>query len=133
MRIDPSQLPPAYRAQIAGIAPTKAPKPRGMNKWESEYAKKLEALKAAGVVRWYGFERITLKLAHDTRYTPDFLVWFVNGDFQCHEVKGHWRDDALVKIKVAADLFRMFRFIAVRLEGGAWQSRIFLPDGDHRG
>jgi hypothetical protein len=41
------------------------------------------------------------------------MVLKSDGALECHEVKGHWTDDALVKIRVAAEQFP-FRFIAVR-------------------
>ena len=58
-------------------------------------------------------QSMTLKLADDTRYTPDFWVVDANGQIICHEAKGFWRDDAKVKIKVAARLFRELRFCSV--------------------
>jgi len=99
-----------------------------MNKTEAEYAQRLEYGKHTGAILWYKFEAITLKLADDTRYTPDFAVLIAGGEFQLHEVKGFWQDDAKVKIKVAASMFP-FRFIAVRKlpkkEGGGWQNQEF--------
>lgn len=63
---------------------------------------------------------ITLKLADDCRYTPDF--WFVDGgQIMIHEVKGFFRDDAKVKIKVAARLFLAFNFFVVMKVKGDWQ------------
>lgn len=70
-----------------------------------------------------------MKLAHDTRYTPDFLVMRRDFSLECHECKGgYWEDDALVKIKVAAAKFP-FRFLSARLlpkkAGGGWELREF--------
>ena len=36
-----------------------------------------------------------------------------DGTLECHEVKGHWEDDARVKIKCAAEKFP-FRFVAMK-------------------
>lgn len=47
------------------------------------------------------------------------MVLRADGVFEVHEVKGHWEDDARVKIKVAAELYP-FKFIAVRKQKGAW-------------
>lgn len=103
-------------------------KPGVMNGLESEYAGILEARKLAGEVALYLFEAITLKLAADTRYTPDFMVMLADGTLECHETKGFWEGDALVKIKCAADKFP-FRFVAMqkltRREGGGWRAREF--------
>src|ERR1051326_3404515 len=48
---------------------------------------------------WIGIQCLTLKLADDCRYTPD-LITIHTGLVQAREVKGFWRDDAKVKIKV---------------------------------
>lgn len=72
---------------------------------------------------WYRFEGIKLRLADNTFYSPDFAVMRADGQMELHEVKGYWRDDAKVKIKVAADQYPM-RFIAVKAlpkkQGGGW-------------
>lgn len=99
-----------------------------MNKTEAAYAAHLEAEKHAGTVLWFKFEGVKLRLADNTFYTPDFAVMSADGALECHEAKGHWQDDARVKIKVAADLYP-FRFIAVTAEakkrGGGWKVEAF--------
>lgn len=62
---------------------------------------------------WVAFEGIKLKLADKTYYTPDFFLMRSDGTLECHEVKGHWEDDARVKIKCAAEKFP-FRFVAIK-------------------
>lgn len=69
--------------------------------------------------QYIGVQSITLKLADDCRYTPDFVTIF-QGDIRAYEVKGFWRDDAKVKIKVAARMFPM-RFVVVQWIKGQWQ------------
>jgi hypothetical protein len=46
-----------------------------------------------------------------------------------HETKGFWRDDALVKIRAAAEQYPWFRFLAFRKlpKGGGWQRETFGP------
>ena len=99
-----------------------------MNKTETAYAERLEALKHAGLVLWYRFEGIKLRLADNTFYTPDFAVLCADGIMECHEVKGFWSDDARVKIKVAADMYP-FRFMALKVlskkNGGGWEVETF--------
>lgn len=100
-----------------------------MNGLELAYAENvLEPLKRAGEILEYWFERFTFKIADDCRYTPDFVVLFPDGLLQCRETKGVWEDDALVKIKVAAEMFP-FEFIAIqrlpKKEGGGWKEREF--------
>ena len=94
-----------------------------MNKTESRYAGHLEKLRLAGVILDFCYEAFKLRLAHNTFYTPDFLVVSPSLPvLQFHEVKGFMRDDAAVKVKVAAQLYYQFRFIIVRAEaGGRWR------------
>lgn len=98
--------------------------PGQMNKLEAKYAAWLEMRKLEGAIEWYAFEAITLKLAFDTRYTPDFVVMLLDGTLQFREVKGYWEEDAKIKIKIAADKFP-FIFIAVRCEKGQWSHELF--------
>ena len=99
-----------------------------MNNTEKAYARHLESLKQAGEVVYYLFDGINLRLADKTFYKPDFLVMKSDGHLEIHEVKGFWTDDALVKIKVAADKFP-FKFIAImkqtNAKGGGWDVRDF--------
>ena len=112
--------------QLEQLRPTARPVAKGshrtahtrgtMNKTERAYSHHLDARILAGEVREYWFERITLLLAGDTRYTPDFMVQLVDGTLEMHEVKGFWEDDARAKIKIAADQYP-FRFIAATKAG----------------
>lgn len=103
-------------------------KPGAMNKGEAAYAGQLEAMKHAGVVLWYRFEGVKLRLADNTFYTPDFAVLAADSVMECHEVKGFWQDDARAKIKIAADLYP-FRFKALKARakkhGGGWEEEDF--------
>lgn len=98
------------------------------NKTEQAYENLLESMRIAGDVIWYKFEGMKLRLADNTFYSPDFAVMLANGQIECHEVKGHWQDDARVKIKVAADLYP-FRFVAAKpkpkRDGGGWHLEVF--------
>lgn len=84
-----------------------------MNDTERDYGALLSGRVIAGEVAWYRFEGVKLRLADNTFYTPDFAVMLTAGELECHEVKGHWQDDARVKIKVAAEMYP-FRFVAVK-------------------
>ena len=99
-----------------------------MNKTESAYAQRLEQGRQVGTVLWYRFEGLKLRLADSTFYTPDFVILADDGVIECHEVKGFWRDDARVKIKVAAEMYP-FRFVAVKAkakkDGGGWSVEKF--------
>lgn len=95
-----------------------------MNKTESAYGDLLELRRRAGEIAWFKFEGLKLRLADNTFYTPDYFVMLANGELEVHEVKGHWEDDARVKIKVAASLYP-FRFIGVRKVRSAWEFEAF--------
>jgi hypothetical protein len=90
-----------------------------MNGTEARYAKLLDLRKKAGEIINWRFEPFGLRLASKTYYHPDFLVVYP-GHFEIHEVKGFWRDDARAKIKMAAELFPWFKFVAVKSERGRW-------------
>jgi hypothetical protein len=99
-------------------------KNREMNKTEQCYSSHLEFLRQTGDVLWYEFEPMNLRLGDKCFYKVDFLVMAKTGQLEVHEVKGFWTDDALVKIKTAAEKFP-FRFISVTREKGAWKTREF--------
>ena len=104
----------------AGAAPhSRARRPETpMNAAEERYAGVLELRRKAGEVYQWGFEAIKLRLAEGAWYTPDFLVVLESGGIEIHEFKGHWREAALVRIKVAAALYPCFRFITVQEKKG---------------
>jgi len=90
-----------------------------MNKTERRYADELYKLQLAGDILGYQYEPIKLRLAKGTFYTPDFLVIYPE-HFEFHEVKGFARDDAMVKIKVAARLYPWFKFVLVKNRRSGW-------------
>lgn len=95
-----------------------------LNKTERDY---LAYLRGEGnPLAWIGIQNITFKLAHDTRFTPDFTV-IEQGNMRCIDVKGFQREDALIKIKVAARLFPFAKFIIVKRDKGGWDHREVTP------
>ncbi len=65
-------------------------------------------------------QAITLKIANGVRYTPDFVEVRYSTGLIAYEVKGFMRDDAAVKIKVAASLYPWISFfLATRPRGAA--------------
>lgn len=95
-----------------------------MNGTERRYAEYLDLLMRAGeaVERW-DFDCEKLRLADTTFYSPDFRV-IRGGLVEFHEVKGHWEDDARVKIKVAASI-HPYVFRAVTDVRGKWRWETF--------
>lgn len=105
----------AYQTHQSGV----------MNGTERAYALRLELLKRIGEIQQYYFESFTLKLAQDTRYTPDFMVINKDWEIEYHECKGSYiRDDALVKIKVAASMFP-FKFYMCKYIKRQWEIKDF--------
>lgn len=94
------------------------------NKTEAAYGGLLELRMKAGEVVWYEFEPINLRLGGSVFYAPDYLVQLADGTLEVHEVKGHWTDDARVKIRLAAAKYP-FRFIAIKRVKGKWETEEF--------
>ncbi len=97
-----------------------------MNKLERSFARALgEGILKPPYHRW-AREPIKVRLAGHTFYTPDFGVWFPYGPdpFTLIETKGWLREDAAIKLKVAADLYPEWRWLLVRRDGRhAWSVR----------
>lgn len=102
---------------------------RRMNKEEEAYAEILEADRLAGRIQLWLYESIKLRLADRTWYTPDFMVVDDKGYVWFIEYKGWFRDDARVKIKVAAEEYPMFKFVCVmkqaKKNGGGYKQEEF--------
>jgi hypothetical protein len=90
-----------------------------MNKTEAAYAQRLQLMQNHGTILWWRFEAMKLRLADNTFYTADFVVLAQDSVVELHEVKGFMRDDAAVKIKVAAAIYP-FRFFIVRKGTSGW-------------
>ena len=104
------------RGKRRGMRPTG--KKNVMNKQESNYATHLRHLTETKQIVDYQYEPFGLRLAqHRCHYHPDFFVTFEDR-FEVHEVKAYskktgkprWEDDAIIKFKVAANLFPYWRF-----------------------
>lgn len=87
---------------------------------EADYASHLELRLKAGDIREWRYEPFKLRLADGTYYTPDFVVVNVSGFIDVIEAKGFMREAARVRLRVAADQFRWFKFSVVRRERGQW-------------
>ncbi len=94
-----------------------------LNKTERAY---LQFLRIGGT-RLVGIQNITFKLGDDCRYTPDFNHLNQDEHLVFSEVKGFMRDDALVKLKVAARQFPIFKFVLVRKNGTGWDITEIRP------
>ena len=108
------------------------PSPRSTyrSKLESAWAQKLTLEHAAGVIDWWGYELLNMRLPGQKNfYKPDFLVMaYVSGHttLTFYEIKGRNKSDdrSLVKMKTAAGLTPWARFILVKRVHGAWEERV---------
>jgi len=98
--------------------------PKYKSKGEEEYAQHLSILGAAGEIQGWRYEAIKLRLADGAWYTPDFIVLRENC-IEIHEFKGFWREAARVRIKVAAETYPEFQFIAIQRQGNGWKYEEF--------
>jgi hypothetical protein len=128
LRWTPAQLAEFERRQgsaavmAAKPAAPAQPKGRTPNKTERAYHDRflLPRIQAGEVVLCL-YEALTFRLAHDTRYTPDWCCWLPSGEIELIECKGgHTWDDAKVKIKVAAAMFPHRFTLARKAKGGEW-------------
>lgn len=94
-----------------------------MNKTEEAYAAHLDAQRSLGLVLWFRFEGLKLRLADSTFYDTDFVVLAANGQLEIHEVKGFMTDDANVKLKVAASQYPFVFRLVRKAKGGNWDIR----------
>ena len=108
------------RTRVRGRA--RATPTRGYrSKLEADYADELERERLAGEIVSWEYERLKLRLADGTWYTPDFWVTALSGEFEIRETKGHKFQAGMIKLKVAASLYPCFTFILVERAGRAFQ------------
>lgn len=136
LRLDEKELERLQREGRVKPTPENAPRDAGLrqmqalgrvkddplNKTERAWA---EYLDNSPRIVWYKPKPFNLRLADNTYYRPDFLAMDFDKGLEVHEVKGWWTDDALVKIKVAAEQFPIFKFIAVSYKKKQWEVREF--------
>lgn len=92
-----------------------------MNGLEARYAAHLEVMRQDGAIVFWRFGAVKFRLADKTWYTPDFYIMLPGGAIEIHETKGWMRDDANVKIKVAAEMYPELTFVLVTWGNGAWE------------
>jgi hypothetical protein len=106
-------------------------KSTGMNRLETAYWEYLCSLKARGEILDCMWQPLKLNLAPGLActYAPDFMVVRTDGVLEMHETKGFWRDDARVKLKVAAAKYP-FVFVAVtrQRKNDPWAYEFFTDE-----
>ena len=104
----------------------------GMNKAEAQYASYLSH--HPDVVSWK-HEPLSLWLAKDCRFIPDFAVEYKDGSLTLADVKALWshgkpgvEDDALVKLKLAGQMYGCWFQVVMTWwdkTTGKWEERVF--------
>lgn len=91
--------------------------------WERQYAEQLTLKRVAGLIRAWWYEPMRLKLANDAWFKVDFIVWENDASLSAIEVKGHQRESAVVRWKVARSLypFLAFKMVSKGKDGG-WET-----------
>lgn len=113
--------------------------PGERNKTEAAYEEHLTLLQRAGEIDGFKFEGVKLKLADNTFFTPDFIVFAKDGVVELHDTKGTTKklrasgikeavpwieEDAKLKLKLVAELYP-FRVFAVFKTSEGWQHMRF--------
>lgn len=109
------------------------PRDRGPNKTEAEYARHLEQEKQAGRILAYWYEPWKIRIADTCTWTPDFVVMDSDGLIEWHDTKSWWtkakkvgiEEDALIKMKAAAEMYPQFKVLATWKRDGVWEQRVF--------
>lgn len=97
--------------------------PKFKSKAEARYAQLLEAQKRDGLITDWKYEAITLRLADGVRYTPDFMVR-IGDRMRLVEVKGHMREAARVRLRVAVEMYPCFTWLLVWAKKGKFEPEI---------
>ena len=107
-----------FNAKQYPIAIAPAPKPPKMNLTEQRLEQHLANQKLAGEILWYKMHGFGIRLADNTFFYPDAMVMEKDRSISIYDAKGQnrktgkglWKDDAKVKIKIAAELYPIFRW-----------------------
>ncbi len=107
----------------------KLPPPEG-NLLEQAFSLHLQSMLQTGEIQWWKYQPLRLRIGRNKSgkaayYKPDHGALTAEGEFILYEVKGFWREAARVRIRVAAELFPFFRFIAATRQDGAWEREEF--------
>lgn len=116
---------PAFLNQPTKKSSLRQKTKRNINQLESDFLLYLKTYAVAGKIK---SQAITLVLANGCRYTPDFCVFGHENQLIAYEVKGpFFRDDAKVKLKVAASVFPEIEFVLAERKNGAWTETKIYP------
>jgi len=117
-------LAEAKRLGVEHLWPKPPPsrhEPDGMNKLERTFHARLQEAVRQRIFIAALREPLVLRLAGNTTYKPDFWTIALPSTMTFWEVKGFMRDDAAVKLKVAAAQAAWFRWVLVQRDRGRWR------------
>ena len=87
------------------------------SKAECAFADELQGLLREGRIAGWAYEPRIFDLRvgehHIARYTPDFIINHNNGSDEIVEVKGWWKPDAKLRVKLFQALYPKFKFRVV--------------------
>jgi hypothetical protein len=114
--------------RVVALPPTV---PVAMNQTEARWANVLEGRRLAGTIRSWRYEakKLILSVAADCSYLPDFWVENLHGEVEIYEVKGAYtREDSIIKLKWAADKYRLITFHLCQWKRGKWSVKVIEHD-----
>lgn len=92
---------------------------------EIAFAKRCYVARAVGLIQDYWVKPFILRIGPDMTFEPDFMVLEIDDVFPwVIDTKGpqSW-EDSRIKIKVAADRFRLWRWLLVTRPSTIWKAR----------
>lgn len=93
-----------------------------MNKTEEKFAWFLEAQKRNNEIKYWGFEKIKLRLGDNCWYNIDFMIIDNNDVLKLIEIKGgHIWEDSIVKFKTACTLYPFIKFEMHQYKNKQWK------------
>lgn len=121
--------PPRAERVAVGVQvpaePAEAPSgPKFKSKAEARYAQLLERQRRAGQIESWRYEAITLRIGLGARYSPDFLVVTNDGRMRLVEVKGHMKEAARVRLRVAVEMYPQFSWLLVWSKKGGFEPEL---------
>lgn len=119
-------------SSVKAKVPTE-PRDRQMNKTERLYSRHLDHLKQIGHISAYWYEPWKIRIADNCTWTPDFVVINTDGTIEWQDTKSWWakakkvgiEEDALIKMKAAAEMYPQFKVLATWFKDGVWEQRVF--------
>lgn len=115
---------PAANGAVATEAAEAPSGPKFKSKAEARYAELLERQRRSGQIESWRYEAITLRIGLGARYSPDFLVVMNDGRMKLVEVKGHMKEAARVRLRVAVEMYPQFAWLLVWARKGKFEPEL---------